>query len=61
MEPLKCFSGLKLAKTRGQFGEKLRKLIGLKRRLENESTKSKILKFGSRFVEKSTNEVDRNF
>ena len=37
-------------------GEKLGKLIFLKRGLENESTESKITKFGSRFAEKSSSD-----
>ena len=41
--------------------EKLRKLIYLERRLEGESTKSKITEFGSRFADKLSSEVDRNF
>ena len=31
------------------------------RRLEDESTESKITEFGSRFAEKSSNEQERNF
>ena len=42
-------------------GEKLENLIYLKRRLEGESTESKITKFGSRIAEKLSSEVDRNF
>ena len=42
-------------------GEKLGKFIDLERKLEGESMEIKILEFGSRFVEKSTSEVDRNF
>ena len=41
--------------------EKLGKMKFLERRLEDESTESKIMKFGSRFVEKSSSEWDRNF
>ena len=41
--------------------EKSGKLIDLERRLKGESTESKIVEFGSRFAEKSTSEVDRNF
>ena len=41
-------------------GNKLGKLIDLERRLEVESTKTKIAEFGSRFTKKSTSEVDRN-
>ena len=41
-------------------GEKLGKLIYLERRLEGKSIESKIIKFGSRFVEKSSSEVERN-
>ena len=41
-------------------GEKSRKLIYLERRLKGESTESKITEFGSRFVEKSSSEVDIN-
>ena len=40
---------------------KLGKLIDLERRFEVESKKIKITEFGSRFTEKSTSEVDRNF
>ena len=43
------------------YGEKLGKLIDLERRLEAESIESKIAKFKSRFMKKSTSEVDRNF
>ena len=41
--------------------EKLEKFIDLERRLDGESTESKITEFGSRFAEKSTSEVDSNF
>ena len=41
--------------------EKLGKLIFLERRLEVESTESKITEFGSRFEEKSLSEWERNF
>ena len=44
-----------------KFGEKLGKLIDLQRKLESESMESKIVEFGSRFTEKSTSKVDRNF
>ena len=40
---------------------KLGVLKFLERKLEDESTKSKITKFGSRFAEKSSNEQERNF
>ena len=36
-------------------------LIDLERELKDESTESKITRFGSRFVEKSKSELDRNF
>ena len=42
-------------------GEKLGKLIFLKRRLEDKSTESKITQFGSIFAEKSKSELGRNF
>ena len=41
--------------------KKLGKLIYLERGLEGKSTESKIIEFGSRFAEKSSSEVDRNF
>ena len=41
-------------------GEIVGKFIDLERRLDGKSTESKIAEFGSRFVEKSTSEVDRN-
>ena len=44
-----------------KYEYKLGILIFLERRLEDESKKSKITKFGSRFAEKSSNEQDRNF
>ena len=37
------------------------KLIHINRRLEDKSTESKIVEFGSRFAHISTSEVDRNF
>ena len=37
-------------------GEKFKKLIFLERELENKSTESKIIKFGSRLAEKSSSE-----
>ena len=39
---------------------KLEILIFLERRLEDESTESKIIEFGSKFVEKSSNDQERN-
>ena len=44
-----------------KYDDKLGKLIFLGRRLEDESMESKIMKFGSRFAEKSSSEWDRNF
>ena len=41
--------------------KKLGNLVSLERRLEDESTESKITIFGSRFGEKSSNEQERNF
>ena len=42
-------------------GDKLGKSIELERRLDGESVESKITEFGSKFVKKSTSEIDRNF
>ena len=42
-------------------GEKLGKMIDLERELKDESTESKITRFGSRFADKSKNKVERNF
>ena len=39
----------------------IRVLIDLERELEDESTESKTIQFGSRFAEKSESELDRNF
>ena len=42
-------------------GEELGKFVDLERRVDGKSMESKIVEFGSRFVEKSMSEVDRNF
>ena len=42
-------------------GEKLEILIFLERRFDDESTESKTTEFGSRFMDKSSNEQERNF
>ena len=42
-------------------GEKLGKMVFLERRLQNESTESRIIEFGLDFAEKSQIEVERNF
>ena len=44
-----------------KHGEKLGKSIDLERRLDGESIESKIIEFGSRFIEKSTSTLDKNF
>ena len=44
-----------------KYGYKLGVLIFLQRRLEDESTESKITEFGSRLAEKSSNEHEINF
>ena len=41
--------------------EKLGILIDLERELKDESTESKITRFGSRFAEKSMSKLERNF
>ena len=40
---------------------KIGKMVFLERRLQNDSTESKIVKFGFDFAEKSRIEVERNF
>ena len=43
------------------WGEKLRKMGFLERRLQIDSTESRIMEFGLDFEEKSKFEVERNF
>ena len=43
------------------WGEKLGKMVFLERRLQIDSTESRIIEFGLDFAEKSKFEVERNF
>ena len=43
------------------WGDKLGKMVFFERRLQNESTESRIIEFALDFVEKSKFEVERNF
>ena len=50
-----------LVKLGNELSEKLGKMMFLERRLQNESTESRIIEFGLDFAEISKFEVERNF